>query len=680
MGMITPADKSMLCTNSGIVPNSQSQTSWTPTFDVAAANATENMENMTAMASGTKSVSSDSPSSRARTPLSPRSPNVVATDLSFNSENAGHTPGTSLSFGSRKKRKNPNAGAKKIVTATETTTLAVPTTSRIELADAAGSPVTPAVPKPASLPAATTTKLEMSPEATHVAFDGDGGDPGIPSPAPAGARAPANTPAAATMNDAGGPVAAAAAALLHSHSPTASQEDVVEEVKSWFASVHSKLDLALSAISPGGLLRATPARLAEKTPADEAEDAEGDDAEGGDEGKVESSPDALTASAQSPATLMGATGAVARLIEEALAAPDAPVFQPALSPVSTWMSRPKALVEALAEPLTPSPRPGPAGGKTTPGVVLAPLPEDCVTPIADDVTDDDRPGFTAADALVMDVTRPDALRVVATLLCAGLASTFPVAVATCALSLIVGALTSAFTALFVQPPVEPIVAVVKGSYMIFPPFLARFVAMTETYLINVGAAMRSVPFDAAAAAAEEAERLAAIGRVSLNSEGLAILAVLLFSFASVAGAALLAMYPEGDVLRGVKEAFVEAKEMSSPATAVSSPAASGDVSWIADAEEPAEECATSTATPAGASSGKTPRGAFMEQVENVSSKLGAIKRMIFADDGDEEVKCTAVVDELKLKLEARNRVARGMDAFPWMSYPPAKSPAAAEIW
>ena len=589
MGMITPADKSMLCTNSGIVPNSQSQTSWTPTFDVAAANATENMENMTAMASGTKSVSSDSPSSRARTPLSPRSPNVVATDLSFNSENAGHTPGTSLSFGSRKKRKNPNAGAKKIVMATETTTLAVPTTSRIELADAAGSPVTPAGPKPASLPAATTTKLEMSPEATHVAFDGDGGDPGIPSPAPAGARAPANTPAAATMNDAGGPVAAAAAALLHSHSPTASQEDVVEEVKSWFASVHSKLDLALSAISPGGHLRATPARPAEKTPADEAEDVEGDDAEGGDEGKVESSPDALTASAQSPATLMGATGAVARLIEEALAAPDAPVFQPALSPVSTWMSRPKALVEALAEPLTPSPRP--AGGKTTPGVVLAPLPEDCVTPIADDVTDDDRPGFTAADALVMDVTRPDALRVVATLLCAGLASTFPVAVATCALSLIVGALTSAFTALFVQPPVEPIVAVVKGSYMIFPPFLARFVAMTETYLINVGAAMRSVPFDAAAAAAaaEEAERLAAIGRVSLNSEGLAILAVLLFSFASVAGAALLAMYPEGDVLRGVKEAFVEAKEMSSPA-------ASGDVSWIADAEEPAEECATSTAT------------------------------------------------------------------------------------
>ena len=173
--------------------------------------------------------------------------------------------------------------------------------------------------------------------------------------------------------------------------------------------------------------------------------------------------------------------------------------------------------------------------------------------------------------------------------------------------------------------------------------------------------------------------MAAIGRVSLDSEGLAILAVLLFSFASVAGAALLAMYPEGDVLRGVRVAFIEAREMSSPAASAPSPAASGDVSWIADADE-TEECATSTASPAGASSGKTPRGAFMEQVENVSSKLGAIKRMIFADDGDEEVKCTAVVDELKMKLEARNRVARGMDAFPWMSYPPAKSPAAAEIW
>ena len=683
--MITPADKSMLCTNSGIVPNSQSQTSWTPTFDVAAANATENMENMTAMASGAKSVRSGTPSSSARSPLSPRSPNVVATDLSFNSEKAGHTPGTSLSFGSRKKRKNPNAERQKGGTATkpESATPAVPTTSRIELADATGSPVTPAGPKPVLI----TTKLEMSPEATHVTFDGDGGDLTILSPDPAGARAPTNTPAVGTMND--GPmndVIGPAAALIHSHSPTASQEDVVEEVKSWFASVHSKLDLALSAISPGGHLRATtPARPpSEKTPASRVP---ADDAEarkrGGEEGAVVSSPDALTASAQSPATLMGATGAVARLIEEALAAPDAPVFQPASSPVSAWMARPRALVEALAEPLTPSP----AGVKTfaanAPSTsspsVLAPLPEDCVTPIADIV--DDRPGFTAAEALVMDVSRPDVLRVVATLTCAGLVSTFPVAVAMCALSFLIGALTSAFTHLFVPPPVEPIVAVVKGSFMIFPPFLARFVAMTETYLINVGAAMRSVPFDAAAAAAaaEEAERLAAIGRVSLTSEGLAILAVLLFSFASVAGAALLAMYPEGDVFRGVWVAFIEAREMSSPAASAPSPAASGDVSWIADADE-SEEFAPSTASPAGASSGKTPRGAFMEQVENVSSKLGAIKRMIFADAGDEEVKCTAVVDELKLKLEARHRVARGMDAFPWMSYPPAKSPAAAEVW
>ena len=337
--------------------------------------------------------------------------------------------------------------------------------------------------------------------------------------------------------------------MFISHSPTASQEDVVEEVKSWFASVHSKLDLALSAISPGGHLRDDSARVPRRRPRRMRRKMRKEEAEEG-EGEVDSSPDALTASAQSPATLMGATGAVARLIEEALAAPDAPVFQPAPLPVSAWMARPRALVEALAEPLTPSPRPA-APRSATPGVVLAPLPEDCVTPIADDNMDD-RPGFTAADALVMDVSRPDVLRVVATLVCAGLVSGFPVAVAMCAFSLIVGALTSAFTHFFVPPPVEPIVAVVKGSYMIFPPFLARFVAMTETYLINVGAAMRSVPFDAAAAAAaaEEAERLAAIGRVSLNSEGLAILAVLLFSFASVAGAALLAMYPEGDVLRG----------------------------------------------------------------------------------------------------------------------------------
>ena len=460
----------------------------------------------------------------------------------------------------------------------------------------------------------------------------------------------------------------------------------MEEVKSWFASVHSKLDLALSAISPGGHLRATiPARPAEKTPASRvpAEKTEEEAEEG--EGEVESSPDALTASAQSPATLMGATGAVARLIEEALAAPDAPVFQPpAASPVSAWMARPRALVEALAEPLTPSP----AGGKalnpssTTPGVVLAPLPEDCVTPIADDNMDD-RPGFTAAEALVVDVSRPDVLRVVATLVCAGLVSTFPRRRRDVRIFRHRRRLDVRVHALL-RPTARRTHRRGRQGELHDLPALPRQVRRHDGDVPDQrgsGDAIGSLDAAAAAAAAEEAERLAAIGRVSLDSEGLAILAVLLFSFASVAGAALLAMYPEGDVLRGVKEAFVEAREMSSPGA---SSAASGDVSWIADArddaDELAEECATSTAPPAGASSGKTPRGAFMEQVENVSSKLGAIKRMIFADDGDEEVKCTAVVDELKMKLEARNRVARGMDAFPWMSYPPAKSPAAAEVW
>ena len=202
---------------------------------------------------------------------------------------------------------------------------------------------------------------------------------------------------------------------------------MVEEVKSWFASVHSKLDLALSAISPGGHLRATPARPAEKTPADEAEDAEGDDAEGGDKGKVESSPDALTASAQSPATLMGATGAVARLIEEALAAPDAPVFQPALSPVSTWMSRPKAPARRRG---TLDAELRPAGGKQ-PGRRSRAASRGLRHP--------DRgrrhgrpPGFHGRGRARVDVRARRSRRCDA--VCAGLAPTFPVAVATCALS------------------------------------------------------------------------------------------------------------------------------------------------------------------------------------------------------------------------------------------------------
>ena len=673
VGMITPADKSMLCTNTGIVPNSQSQTSWTPTFDVAAANATENMENMTLMASGAKSVSSDTPRSAlgARTPLSPRSPNVVVAgmDLSFNSEKAGHTPGTSLSFGSRKKRSKPTSSAKPVVTA-----------SRIELADTMGSPVTPAGPTHAGTTPgkAIPANLEMSPEATHMTVVGgdddedDEDDSDALSPEPAGgARAPTNTPAASVFDAASIVPPMMGTQMGQQMSPTASQEDVIEEVKSWFASVHSKLDLALSAISPGGHLRGS------KTPIQ----ADADTA-----APAWKSPEHLTTAAQSPSTLMGAGGAVARLIEEALAAPDAPVFNTDMkeaaaieSPISAWMARPKALVEALAEPLTPSPS---ARGESISAFSAEPLPEDCVTPVA---TLEDLPGFSA-DALVVDVSNTDALRVVATLTCAALVGVFPAALALVAISATYGAAVNAFTYLLVPTPATPTLAVIKGSFMIFPPFLARFVAMTETYFCNLGSAMRAVPFDAAAAAAaaEEAERLARIGRVDLTGEGLTILFMLLGSFAAVAGAVLFALYPEGDVFRGVRDAFTEAVEMSSPAASVAN---SGDVSWIAGSPEATadddDDVVSMSAAPvvAVSSANKTPRGAFMEQVENVSSKLSAIKRMVFAgDDVHEETRCTAVVDELKLKLEQRNRVARGVDAFPWMSYPPAKSPAGAEVW
>lgn len=674
--MITPADKSMLCTNTGIVPNSQSQTSWTPTFDVAAANATENMENMTLMASGAKSVSSDTPRSAlgARTPLSPRSPNVVVAgmDLSFNSEKAGHTPGTSLSFGSRKKRSKPTSSAKPVVTA-----------SRIELADTMGSPVTPAGPTHAGTTPgkAIPANLEMSPEATHMTVVGGGDDEDDSdalSPEPAGgARAPTNTPAASVFDAASIVPPMMGTQMGQQMSPTASQEDVIEEVKSWFASVHSKLDLALSAISPGGHLRGS------KTPTPDALTPSAAQTRGNSTWK---SPEHLTTANQSPSTLMGAGGAVARLIEEALAAPDAPVFNTNMkeaaaieSPISAWMARPKALVEALAEPLTPSPS---ARGESISAFSAEPLPEDCVTPVA---TLEDLPGFSA-DALVVDVSNTDALRVVATLTCAALVGVFPAALALVAISATYGAAVNAFTYLLVPTPATPTLAVIKGSFMIFPPFLARFVAMTETYFCNLGSAMRAVPFDAAAAAAaaEEAERLAQIGRVDLTGEGLAILFMLLASFSAVAGAVLFALYPEGDVFRGVRDALTEAVEMSSPAASVAN---SGDVSWIAGSPDATagddDDAVSMSAAPvvAVSSVNKTPRGAFMEQVENVSSKLSAIKRMVFAgDDVHEETRCTAVVDELKLKLEQRNRVARGVDAFPWMSYPPAKSPAGAEVW
>jgi hypothetical protein len=94
--------------------------------------------------------------------------------------------------------------------------------------------------------------------------DEDDSDALSPEPA-GGARAPTNTPAASVFDAASiVPPMMMGTQMGQQMSPTASQEDVIEEVKSWFASVHSKLDLALSAISPGGHLRGS------KTPTPDA--------------------------------------------------------------------------------------------------------------------------------------------------------------------------------------------------------------------------------------------------------------------------------------------------------------------------------------------------------------------------------------------------------------------------
>ena len=91
---------------------------------------------------------------------------------------------------------------------------------------------------------------------TVVGGDDDEDDSDALSPEPAGgARAPTNTPAASVFDAASIVPPMMGTQMGQQMSPTASQEDVIEEVKSWFASVHSKLDLALSAISPGGHLR-----------------------------------------------------------------------------------------------------------------------------------------------------------------------------------------------------------------------------------------------------------------------------------------------------------------------------------------------------------------------------------------------------------------------------------------
>jgi hypothetical protein len=511
-----------------------------------------------------------------RAPLSPRSPNTTAVtpitpavdgsfsvaDLSFNSQAAGSTPGAALSV----RRKRDDAAAK-------TPLAAAP--------DAAA---------PAAVSRSSPT-LSSSPTAFHArvgaesAFDEGTRTGGAFSPTVTNAVAAAAIVNAAAACTPGNklthptPANTPADAVLAPASPE--REDVVEEVRSWFASVHSKLDVALAAVSPGHSLRKTLHGTVATPPPPPGASKHAAAAPSTTPATAPKPPPpgALLYSKESPATMMAPDGAIARLLA---GTPSPPA---ALTRALLAMAERSDAEEEEAARATPTPAAKKTDPEKTPPVSAArtetpplqktppfsstsPSPAGWGPPLFSPESaagTPGRPGFTAAECLALE---PHALRVFAMVACAALMSGYTVAIcvfaASCACSLTIAVATGLARVLlpgaFAAAP-EPVRVVMHGAHLVYPPFLADLVFRAEAFL---SAVFRGAQHPAADAAHHAAAAQAPAGPY-LTLEGLAVLAFVLATAALGAGLAALAAAPEGAVFARAMEA-AEAVEAAAVAT------------------------------------------------------------------------------------------------------------------
>ena len=517
-----------------------------------------------------------------RAPLSPRSPNTTAVtpitpavdgsfsvaDLSFNSQAAGSTPGAALSV----RRKRDDAAAK-------TPLAAAP--------DAAA---------PAAVSRSSPT-LSSSPTAFHArvgaenAFDEGTRTGGAFSPTVTNAVAAAAIVNAAAACTPGNklthptPANTPADAVLAPASPE--REDVVEEVRSWFASVHSKLDVALAAVSPGHSLRKTlHGTVATPPPPGASKHAAAAPSTTPATAPKPPPPGALLYSKESPATMMAPDGAIARLLA---GTPSPPA---ALTRALLAMAERSDAEEEEAARATPTPAAKKTDPEKTPPVSAArtetpplqktsplqktppfsstsPSPAGWGPPLFSPESaagTPGRPGFTAAECLALE---PHALRVFAMVACAALMSGYTVAIcvfaASCACSLTIAVATGLARVLlpgaFAAAP-EPVRVVMHGAHLVYPPFLADLVFRAEAFL---SAVFRGAQLHPATDAAHHAAAAQAAAGPYLTLEGLAVLAFVLATAALGAGLAALAAAPEGAVFARAMEA-AEAVEAAAVAT------------------------------------------------------------------------------------------------------------------
>lgn len=495
-----------------------------------------------------------SPNPAARTPMTPAAAFSRTTedfDLSFNSAGAGSTPGTALSQKSAgdfldacESRRSDGAAARRrrpspVLESSPTEFHArMGRDSDFDEGQSTGGAFSPTVRNKVNaativLAAAATTPGNRK---THP----------TPANTPVGHAFPRQLSAPKTPTDAPIDDTNPPASLIASSSP--SEEEVIEEVRSWFASVHSKLDVALSAISPAPkkMPSAAQTKSAEtKIPVIDASKTV-DDGSGTVTWKDASTPAhasvfprrtasgvtyptpalasaddlrdearraaaALTEAAIAKLTecdaerrLPETPGPDARLEEDVEETPKAEVPEqvpvPEQDPVPEQVAVPEepelAVMELAATPETmPSRRAAIAADAENASPSQTPLFD--APPLVSPPASSPSVGHAAHDALAMT---PETLRVVAMVTCAALLSGYTIAITVFALATVANvaaafasaAWGAASSITFFPSPAEPeaVRCVMRGAWAAYPPGLALAVLAAEDVIGSVLDALR----------------------------------------------------------------------------------------------------------------------------------------------------------------------------------------------
>jgi hypothetical protein len=593
-----------------------------------------------------------SPNPAARTPVTPAAGFSRTTedfDLSFNSAGAGSTPGTALSQNKKSAIAGDSAEPSPSLRG-----VAAPRRRPSPVLESSPTAFHARMGRDADFDEAQSTGGAFSPtvrnavNAASIVLAAAATTPGNKVTHPT----PANTPAARAF-----PLAAAVRREeegvetdvetdveedvemnvektdVSENQSSPSEEAVIEEVRSWFASVHSKLDVALSAISPA------PARATSVSPpyGSTRTPARAPTLPGSSAGLTSTPVEALSVFPRAASGVMYPTPALAsaddlrdeaRRAAKALAdaaiaaltereeARDAPVPVPNAPGLDSGIEAvvaPEApeVVEAVVpetpneheladreEVATPEPKRAAASAASVASNENH-LDARCLStpprapPLVSPPPSSPAVGHAAHDALAMT---PETLRVVAMVTCAALLSGYTIAITVFSLATVMNAAAAAAAAAWRAvavwgargpAPAEAVRCVMRGAFSIYPPGLARLVLAAEAALGDALDALRGaggagasegVPESYGAFESPTAFEDSRI--VTLTWEGVALLFFVVTTATLVAGgAALFFAGADGDALEtlatavspGTRRVLSRVMEAVSPV----SPAGSG---------------------------------------------------------------------------------------------------------